>query len=625
LYKYSIRFAKEVYMRFLVIFALILLTASASVAAPKKKLYRLGVPAKYSTPVYQAMLDELEKYGYVIGENLQLVHIDLRAAKDPANHARLRKQLIYDTDMMFISCDKLLQYYDLDVLKPTLFFGPKGMNYTPPEKLKPYLTGVWRGSVEDVFLQVDRMIPNENISKIGIPYFIGSNLEDIVSYFEQAAEKVGLEIVSYGYRDKADVEKMMRFFKQQVKAVFVVPPAINEEVFPELVYWQKKLKLPLLSQQRKHVENGILAGTTLDMQVLAPKLAEYIDKILNGRKPSKLPIYTSNLKHVINLEVASKLDIKIPREVIRQSEIIGIAQTSAGNNQVANTQILSGHYRIGTTDSIIDTVKDQTLAALAERGYALGKNLELVTVQLNRMITAEGRKDLEQQLNTTDALLITDNAAYDIIKLGLKKPVVLLGISDINDIPAESSKYFTGVWRASCRKVLDMAKQMFPDVTTIGMAYRENTRMQQIIHHHKSVAEDEDIDLIIKPFKSSEDIPELMRQLKNEAEVILLFPAGVNTEDVKEFVKMQNSLDLPVLSQLRQHIELGLIGGPTVDLEHVIPRLAEYLDKILQGRSPEQLKTYQYIPQYVINLNTAKQLEVKIPRRVLRQSDIINR
>ena len=151
----------------------------------------------------------------------------------------------------------------------------------------------------------------------------------------------------------------------------------------------------------------------------------------------------------------------------------------------------------------------------------------------------------------------------------------------------------------------------------IGIAYHSDTQMEKIINHHESVAKKEKIQLSIKSYDATEDIPELMRTFDKEVDIVLLFPAGVNDNDVDEFIKMQNVLKLPVLSHLQHHIEMGLVGGPTVDLTVVGPKLADMLHKVLQGRKPSQLKTYQYTPRYTINLNAAKNFRAVLSCRML--------
>lgn len=593
-------------------------------AAPVKSLYRMGVPVRYSSPVYEALIQSLNNHGYIVGENLELVQIDMQAARIPENRKAIRDTIMNKTDMMFITCDKLKEYFQLDVKIPTLFFGPKGMNYYPPEDIKPYLTGVWRGDMSDVLRQVDRMIPDGKYHSIGVPYIIDTNFEDILPYIEKSAVKVGVEIKTKGYRTEAELIELMKEFSKTAKTVFFFPPAIKDDYFDSILSMQKSLKLPALGQMEKHVEGGMVAGVVLNMSEIVPKLTEYVDKILNGRKPSQLRVFTSNLKHIINLEAVSNLNVKISRDVVKRSEIIGVAQASKNFAVPNQKQLIPGNFTIGMTDSIIGGVRDRVIQDLKAIGYFVGKNLKISHMNLGGIGTSNGRLQILKQLKDIDVLFITDNAAYDFVALKTKTPVVLLGISDINDIPDNMREYFSGVWRASCRKVLNMAKQMFPNVKRIGMAYRSETRMEKIINHHQSVAQKEKVELQIESYRSDKDIPSLMKRFDENVDIVLLFPAGVVDNDIAEFIRMQNELKLPVLSHLQHHVRMGLVGGPTVDLNVVGPKLAEMIHKILQGRLPSQLKTYQYTPRYTINLKAAKDLDVKIPRGVIRQSDIIN-
>jgi len=59
-----------------------------------------------------------------------------------------------------------------------------------------------------------------------------------------------------------------------------------------------------------------------------------------------------------------------------------------------------------------------------------------------------------------------------------------------------------------------------------------------------------------------------------------------------------------------------------VDMSKVSPKLAEYTDKLLQGRSPEQLPYYYYPGKFIINLRTASKLKLDIPAAVTSQAHI---
>ena len=114
-----------------------------------------------------------------------------------------------------------------------------------------------------------------------------------------------------------------------------------------------------------------------------------------------------------------------------------------------------------------------------------------------------------------------------------------------------------------------------------------------------------------------------MQELKLTNDFILLFPPSITLDDLAEIVRWQNRLRFPVLSQYKSHIEAGLLGGPVVDLKKVTPKVAEYIDRLLQGRDPASLPIYYFPEQYVINLRAANILQLDIPDSITLQAEII--
>src|SRR5713226_305631 len=79
---------------------------------------------------------------------------------------------------------------------------------------------------------------------------------------------------------------------------------------------------------------------------------------------------------------------------------------------------------------------------------------------------------------------------------------------------------------------------------------------------------------------------------------------------------------LPTASQYREFAEAGGLLSYGANLPDLFRRAATYVDKILKGRKPADLPVEQPMKfEFVINLNTAKQIGLTIPQSVLYRAD----
>ncbi|HIJ79840.1 MAG: hypothetical protein OEY01_14235, partial [Desulfobulbaceae bacterium] len=193
----------------------------------------------------------------------------------------------------------------------------------------------------------------------------------------------------------------------------------------------------------------------------------------------------------------------------------------------------------------------------------------------------------------------------------------------ITDIPPSLKKNFTGVIRASVLSLMDMIQQMMPGKQRITVMSHSATNLPETESEYRNAAKQYNLILDFRYFADEKQVGETMREIAGQSDFILLYPPGITNHDVTEIVKWQNQLKLPVLSQLKSHIKAGLLGGPATDLDKTSPKLAEYIDKILQGREPAQLPYFYYQTKYVINLQTASTLKQDIPVDITTNAEII--
>ncbi len=418
---------------------------------------------------------------------------------------------------------------------------------------------------------------------------------------------------------------MQAFKTEGVGGVMLLPPSYREGELDELIACQHKLKLPLLSIIKQDVEKGLFGGPAITKKMVKPCLADYAAKILQGRSPSQLPIKFFSPEYVVNLATASKLGIAVPAEVVSRAEIVGMA-TVAAEQEAATMPLVHGNYVLGISkDTAVPSIK-RFLKEFAKRGYVQGKNLSVKQYDLDAGNNRQKQREIAERLAAeTNVIFANGSALPSFINLpDLKTPVCFVSTKETAaTIPADRKHNFTGVVRASFVSIIQSAKKLIPGLKKVVMIGSPGSNLEETINRHRQTAEPHDVTLDYRLFGNKSEIGPLMRELQKSHDAMLLYSPGVDDASVAEIIKWQNRLGFPVLAQFERHVQAGLLAGLVVDMDKVSPKLAEYADKLLQGRTPDQLPLYYYSGKMIINLRTASKLRLDIPAEVTSQAEII--
>jgi putative ABC transport system substrate-binding protein len=113
--------------------------------------------------------------------------------------------------------------------------------------------------------------------------------------------------------------------------------------------------------------------------------------------------------------------------------------------------------------------------------------------------------------------------------------------------------------------------------------------------------------------------------LRARSEALFVMDDGAITKHRRQILDLAAKHSLPVVSIYRDFAEAGglIAYGPSLDT--VYRRTATYVDRILKGTKPGDLPVEQPTSfELVINLKTARDLNLSIPQSVLaRANDVI--
>ena len=113
---------------------------------------------------------------------------------------------------------------------------------------------------------------------------------------------------------------------------------------------------------------------------------------------------------------------------------------------------------------------------------------------------------------------------------------------------------------------------------------------------------------------------------KRNADALVIIQNSFTIFHSKQLLELAAKNKLPSMCQGTNFIEAGCLISYGPDVIHQYHRAATFVDKILKGRTPADLPVEQPMKfELIINLKTAKQIDVTIPPNVLVRADRVIR
>jgi putative ABC transport system substrate-binding protein len=141
---------------------------------------------------------------------------------------------------------------------------------------------------------------------------------------EAAARTLGLEVITSEIRRGEDIAPAFAALKGRVEALYLpIDPLVNTHRL-RINTLALAARLPTMHTFREGVEVGGLISYGPNVPDLFRRAADYVDKILRGRKPGDIPVeQPSKFDLIINLTTAKALDLSIPDSfLLRADEVI---------------------------------------------------------------------------------------------------------------------------------------------------------------------------------------------------------------------------------------------------------------------------------------------------------------
>jgi len=142
---------------------------------------------------------------------------------------------------------------------------------------------------------------------------------------ESAGKRLGVKLVSAEVREPNDLDTAFELLSnEQVQAVVILASAMLFQERERVAKLAAAARLPAVYGFRDHVDAGGLISYGVNYADNFRRASIYVVKILNGAKPSDLPVeFPNKLELVINLKAAKALGLDIPPTLLaRADEVI---------------------------------------------------------------------------------------------------------------------------------------------------------------------------------------------------------------------------------------------------------------------------------------------------------------
>ncbi|MDP2602347.1 MAG: ABC transporter substrate-binding protein [Deltaproteobacteria bacterium] len=143
-----------------------------------------------------------------------------------------------------------------------------------------------------------------------------------VKYLEEAAAKLRVNLVRREATNRQEVEKVMAAVgKDSVDAIYFIPSIVIGAQFDLFLKRSREDKLPLVAAEATWVEKGALFSYGADFRLVGTQAGRLVAKILDGGKPSDIPIETPEKYFLaVNVTTAKTIGLKLPRNVLERAD-----------------------------------------------------------------------------------------------------------------------------------------------------------------------------------------------------------------------------------------------------------------------------------------------------------------
>ncbi|MDA8412761.1 MAG: ABC transporter substrate-binding protein [Desulfobacteraceae bacterium] len=308
--------------------SLALLSTAFAAEAPKKVL--IGVSKIVSHPALDAVVkglqDELAAERINAEYDLQNANGDINAASSIANKFQSEKVTLAvgvatPTSQSLVNTLKGIPVVFTAVTDPV-----KAGLVASLKKGDRNVTGV--SDMTPVKQQIELLLRIKKIKRLGHIYTSSEeNAVVLAGIVKQACKELGIEYVETTVSKSAEVKQAVQAIIRRVDALYISTDNTVVSAMSAVADVAMKAKVPIMSADPSSAENyPVLAAWGFDYYKMGRVTGKLVAEILKGKKPEQIPTRfmtkTSDIDLLINLDVARKLGLTFPKDIVKSANKI---------------------------------------------------------------------------------------------------------------------------------------------------------------------------------------------------------------------------------------------------------------------------------------------------------------
>lgn len=314
----------------LVLFSVSLVLVSSAFAANPPKKVLIGISKIVAHPALDAVekgiQDELAALKIAAEYDLQNANGDIGTASSISNKFKSEKVTLAVGIATPTAQSLVNTLKDTPVVFAAVTDPVKAGLVASLKKGEKTVTGV--SDMTPVKQQVQLLLKIKKIKRLGHIYTSSEeNAVVLAGVVKQACKELGIEYVETTVSKSSEVKEATQAIIRRVDALYISTDNTVVSAMSAVADVAMKNRVPIMSADPSSAESHpILAAWGFDYYKMGRATGKMIAEILKGKKPEQMPTRfmtkTSDIDLLVNLDVAKKLGLAIPKDIVKSANKI---------------------------------------------------------------------------------------------------------------------------------------------------------------------------------------------------------------------------------------------------------------------------------------------------------------